>query len=212
MKKIYAVLAVVLLAAAVLSAAEPAPAKPSNLKFGFKAGLSLASFTGSQDTDWKIRAGGIIGGSMALRLADFLWFQSEIFFTQKGASYDGVSNGITSKSRANLSYIEIPILLKTYVPAQSPTLFPNIYAGPFLGLNLSGTYRVEYAGQTSEADIEGLKTLDYGFVLGGGIDILLKSSRLTLDIRYELGLAKIATDWTEKNAAISILVGFMFGK
>jgi hypothetical protein len=111
----------------------------------------------------------------------------------------------------NLSYLEIPVLAKLQIPSQG-SIKPNIFAGPAIGLKLSGSVKAKYAGETETENIEDLKGMDLGLVIGGGVDYLMGNKILTVDLRYTLGLGTISDYEGEdvKNGVFSILFGILF--
>jgi len=94
---------------------------------------------------------------------------------------------------------------------------PCLFAGPVLALKLSGKMKAEYAGESEEEDIEDedMKSTDFGLVIGAGLDFGLGApgmGKLTVDIRYSLGLSTISTFEGDdvKNGVFSLMVGFSF--
>jgi hypothetical protein len=181
-------------------------------EIGVKAGLNIADYKdGWRDTDSKM---GFCGGAFIIfSINEMLAVQSEFLFSMKGAKLgenvrtDEFGNIIaTSSIREVLNYLEIPVLGKLYVLPQS-RVRPNLFAGPYFALKLSGKHRVG----SQETDIEDLKDTDYGLVLGGGVDFELGQGQLTVDARYTLGLAKIYDSGADiKNRVISVMLGYSF--
>ena len=103
--------------------------------------------------------------------------------------------------KENLSYIDIPVLVKIYPPLSLPVKI-NAFAGPYAGFAIAAKAKID----DSKTDImDTLKTFDFGLVFGGGVDI----NSFTVDARYALGLAKIAESGAElKNGVLSVLVGY----
>ncbi|GAH00873.1 unnamed protein product, partial [marine sediment metagenome] len=124
--------------------------------------------------------------------------------------------GDTLKIWIKLDYLEIPVLAKIIVPTPGGVK-PCLFAGPVLALKLSGKMKAEYAGESVEEDIEDedMKSTDFGLVIGAGLDFGLGVSgmgKLTVDIRYSLGLSTISTFEGDdvKNGVFSLMVGFSF--
>jgi hypothetical protein len=107
-----------------------------------------------------------------------------------------------------MSYIEVPVLFR-YGFQTTGEIKPFVMAGPSLALQLS--CNVEEDGDKESCDDAygedgSYGSFDFGLVLGAG----LSRDRLSLSVRYDLGLMNIAnTDpWVSKNRAIMILLGF----
>ena len=181
-------------------------------EIGLKAGLNIADYKGDwRDTDSKM---GFCGGAfITCNINEMFAVQTEFLFTMKGANLgeivrtDEFGNIIeTSSIRDVLNYLEIPVLGKLSVLPQG-RVRPNLFAGPFFALKLSGKHKVG----SQETDMENLKDTDYGLVFGGGVDFELGQGELTVDARYTLGLAKIYDSGIDvKNRVISVMLGYSF--
>jgi hypothetical protein len=126
----------------------------------------------------------------------------------------------------SMNYLEVPVLLKFDMVPTGP-LHPNLFVGPAVALLMSS----EISAFGYSADVaDYVKSMDFGFVLGAGLDY----KRLTLDVRYTMGLGGVldvadALDaWNEyveadpgdalyfdkepsvKNTIFSVMVGFRF--
>ena len=231
MKKIFIITCIVFLFSATSVFAQYA-------YFGLKGGINLASFNGSESdaADWGSstkgsRFGFTVGAYSTIVLAKVFAIQPEALFTMNGAKYE--DKGLTTAGSAytdtmniNLNYIQIPVLLKFYVPVPG-MVKPNVFAGGYLGINISHKYKYEYevAGTVvfeEEGDIDDyflglaeITTLDYGPVFGGGIDFIVAGMQMSVDARYSLGLADLlevatGTEFSIKNGAFSIMYGIGF--
>jgi hypothetical protein len=71
---------------------------------------------------------------------------------------------------------------------------------------------MEVYGTSEVQDLdEYYKGTDFGVVLGGGLDFLLKKGKIVLDGRYALGLTTISElHLDEKNRVISFMLGYSF--
>lgn len=181
-------------------------------EIGLKAGLNVADYSGDRpDTDSKM---GFCGGAfITCSINEMFAVQTEFLFSMKGAKLgekvrtDEYGNIIeTSSIRDVLNYLEIPVLGKLSVLPQG-RVRPNLFAGPFFALKLTGKHKVG----SQETDLENLKDTDYGLVVGGGADFEFGQGQLTVDARYTLGLAKIYdSPIDEKNRVISVMLGYSF--
>jgi hypothetical protein len=171
------------------------------ISFGVKGGVNYTSLSGDDVPDglgWKLGFGG--GVVAALNVMDMFVIQPEVLYTMKGGEDPDEEYSF------DLTYVEVPVLLKYSVPMEG-MISPNFFVGPSLGILMSA----EFAEEDVKDD---LKTMDFGVVVGAGVDFDMGTGKVTLDGRYTLGLMSIddsgeEQDW--KNGAISVMLGYMFG-
>ena len=191
-------------------------------KKGIKVGLDFAKLHGKHvedledflEEDVESRTGFCVGFYLTYSISEMFAIQPEILFTTKGATYQEEIYDVTLKASVNLSYIDIPVLAKLLIPTQS-SIKPSIFAGPYVGINLSGKSRIEIDGEAEEEDIEDLKDYDLGLIIGGDIDFkpaFLGKGSITVDIRYALGLTTLSEeeDVDVKNGVILLMIGYNF--
>jgi len=171
------------------------------ISFGVKGGVNYTSLSGDDVPDglsWKLGFGG--GVVAALNVMDMFVIQPEVLYTMKGGEDPDLEYSF------DLTYVEVPVLLKYSVPMEG-MISPNFFVGPSLGILMSA--------ELDEVDVkDDLKTMDFGVVVGAGVDFDMGTGKVTLDGRYTLGLMSIddseaEQDW--KNGAISVMIGYMFG-
>ncbi len=191
-----------------------------DFKYGIKGGINLSNFFGKDaeiagiiESDIKI--GYTTGLFGTLFLKDTIAIQPEVLFTLKGER--AVIFGVEA-SHNNLYYIDIPLLLKLYLPEQRRyPVKPNLFVGPYFGINLWNRAvakdeladNLEAMGEDTEVEYEDVRKLDYGFVFGLGMDF----RTLLLEGRYSLGIT--TTDDSDfdldlKNQSIAIMLGLIF--
>jgi hypothetical protein len=109
-----------------------------------------------------------------------------------------------------LAYLEIPILAKFIIATQG-SVKPSLFAGPAVAIILNNKFKAVDNGTAYEGSFEGIKSTDFGLAFGGGLEIIRK---ITVDLRYTLGLTKIAeiegTVFDIKNGAFSLMIGYSF--
>lgn len=197
--------------------------RPSRLRaLGIKIGYSGASLYGENVEEFeeylqyemKTKGGLNLGGFIIVNLNPYLALQSELNYVQKGAKTGGEAAGEEFKAWINLSYLEIPALLRFYLPSQSDFNF-SIYAGTYVGLKTRARAKAEVAGIKAETDIENIKSTDAGLIFGASFDFsppLIKGGQLSFDLRYTLGLTSIATEpeVETKNKVFSVSLAYLF--
>jgi hypothetical protein len=206
---IFALLAIALAAAFLFPVAVFGTRLP---KIGMKAGLNIADYEGGwRDTDSKM---GFCGGAfITCSINEMFAVQTEFLFSMKGAILgeiarrDEFGNIVETFTISEvLNYLEIPVLGKLSVLPRS-RVKPNLFAGPYYALKLSGKHKIG----SYETNIEYLKDGDYGLVFGGGVDFELGEGELTVDTRYTLGLSQIfGSSIDSRNRVISVMLGYSF--
>ncbi|MDH5173815.1 MAG: PorT family protein [Elusimicrobiota bacterium] len=188
---------------------------------GLKAGMNIANMHGDNvklaeelGIEFSSKIGLCAGGFITYTLNDMFAVQPEFLFSVKGAKGEGEIEGEPTKITMRMNYLEIPVLAKLLIPTPGDVR-PSLFVGPSLAIKLTGKSKLESAAGSEEADIEGLKSTDFGLVFGGGIDFALGRGKFTVDARYTLGL--ITTREPEegeeidiKNGVISLMVGYSF--
>lgn len=181
---------------------------------GLKIGANFANFYGEDlkeleeelGENFESRLGICIGGFITFNISEMFAIQPEVLYSMKGSKAEGTLFGETFKLQFNLSYLEIPVLVKLRIPTQG-NVKPSLFVGPSLAIKLSGKGKMEYAGESEEEDIEELKDTDFGLIIGAGVDF----GKLTVDLRYNLGLTKIPEEDDDvKNKVISLMIGYSF--
>ncbi len=181
---------------------------------GVKGGINLATIGGS---DVPTGVTGITqyaaGVFVEISLPGPLAIQPEVLYSVKGSKADVPATFLTPAMTvtSTLSYIEIPVLLKFYLP--TPVIKPNIFAGPALGILTSAKAKAEYSGGSVETDIkDAVTSSDIGAVIGAGVKLALPIVDLSIEGRYNYGLKSIdKQDGTKVyNRTISVLVGIGF--
>ena len=150
---------------------------------GAIVGATFASLRGVDGLDSRT---GLMGGlSLVLPLAGGLGLQPELLFVSKGA--EGSQGDVEG---LELNYVEVPILLRLSM-GQGSVVNPHLYAGPYLGYNIS--CNVEGTSVDCD-DVPGVstKSVDVGGTLGGGLDFSLGGLVLTGGLRYSFGVSKVA--------------------
>ena len=181
----------------------------SYAQFGVRLGANMANFSVDDDVEYKSKLGFSAGVFYKLKAGDKLAIQPELNLVQQGSKLE--DDGVDVTLSAN--YIQIPVLLKyAFGNAEKTNFF--IQAGPYVGIGVGKIKLKSCAGEdceTEEEDFgeETLKSSDFGLNLGAGVNI---NSKLSIDIRYGLGLSDIDSedDISAKNTAINLGVGYTF--
>jgi outer membrane immunogenic protein len=204
--------------ASVIASLLPCAAGAMGIEKGVKAGVNLASFRGefADLADAKTRAGFVGGGFVAFGFAPDLAVQVELLYTQKGAKFESVGmddegspTGRTYDTFVKVDYLEVPVLLRGTLLRGAPVQ-PMYLVGPTAGINLGGT--VESDG-LHDADLDDLKSVDLGLVLGAGAGFKLGGRKATAEFRYTTGFTDIydlVGNAESINSVFSLMAGIAF--
>ncbi len=206
-----------------LSAGE-GTAQDGGAAFGMKGGVNFASFRGEgaviDNGRGAVSPGnrvGFVGGVfVTIPLRPTALIQPEVVYAQKGARYASGGDEVVWEAH----YVEFPLLLK--VRLGSGAARPALFIGPAAAFKLNA--RVVGRSADGEEDEntevgESVRSVDWGLVFGGGVDIAAGDGSLTLEGRYTLGLSPFAKDpepgqtrsgVDPKNGVLSFQVGYAF--
>jgi hypothetical protein len=191
--------------------------------FCVKAGLNLSTFNvPDENTPPKplMTPGLHMGITRDFKLSQSFVFETGILFSMKGyrVDYSGTFMGIpfTIDGKTNLSYLEIPLLIKGYYEI-GPSTRLYAAAGPYVGIGLVGKEEAEVTinGDTesdfrnlSFGEDEDVKRVDLGLNFGTGIEF----KSFLLGVNYGLGLTDISQNSnTIKNRVLAFSLGYRFG-
>lgn len=212
---------VVVIVLSLVAGVALAEEKPSRLEKGVKLGLSMANLNGGI-VDGESKAGFAAGGYAGYKIADPLLVQIEALFVMKGAVID---TGLGLSESVRLNYLEIPLLVKASFPtravkkpsfyASDPGLTPYVCFGPAFAIKMSGAYAIN-------EDTAEVETVDVGITFGGGFDAGVGKGKITVDLRFNLGIMDVVeVPWSYeitgetlyyglKNRCFTVLVGYGF--
>jgi hypothetical protein len=203
------------LALGLLGALFAAPVQAQSVELGFKGGLNLATWGGSDTMDGDRRPGVVAGGFLAFALGPHLSIQPEFLYSSKGARLRDA--GWTDTFMQD--YLELPVLARFDIPIEGSALRPSLFAGPALAFELRCDIHSTSDSQTDELSCSdyGLdtKSVDMGLVLGGGLGLVRNGMRLGLEVRYTLGMVSFPDgdldDFDLKHRVLGIMATIAFG-
>jgi len=170
-------------------------------KIGIRVGFNSASFSGDDTyTDYQVaKMGASLGGFITYPINNRFALQPEINLSIKGNRYE--DEGFWSE--VQMYWLEVPVLgVYTF------NRF-SVYAGPYLGIYLSGdaSYGGDYGSGSDDIKSDDVGNPDFGFIIGGGFSFTRK---LSIDGRYNAGLLSLDPDRESDftNSVVQILVGY----
>jgi Outer membrane protein beta-barrel domain len=169
---------------------------------GIRGGYNLSTI---QDV-LKLTVSGNTGSAKATNLAGYMGglvfnfgvsksfsIQPEVLYAQQGAQITDGDNFIKGKTNV----VNVPLLFKLAVGSPQIKFFIN--AGPYIGyalnstvdIKLNGTLTTQKLDFNNEYDISGQKDnrIDFGAIGGAGLQFNLGGPLLTLEGRYQFGMA-----------------------
>lgn len=176
-------------------------------QIGAIVGATFSTLRGVDDLDSRT---GLLGGlQLVLPSSGPLGLEIDGLFVSKGAK--GTNTG---PDGLKLDYVEVPVLLRLSLAPGLP-VSPHVYAGPYLGYQISCTVQ----GTSADCDdVPGVstKTVDIGGTVGGGVNVALGGMILTGGLRYSFGVSKVAdfdvgsVNESAKNGVFAVYAGLAF--
>lgn len=174
------------------------------IKFGF-VGSHVRSEAQRLDSDGAT-TGVNFGLATGFNIAPMAAFETGLYYTEKGGFNRNGDNG--GKLTYDLNYLEIPLVLKYYIPSGDRAVFQP-FVGAYLGLGVGGQIK-DYDAKLSYGSFSNgyFRRGDSGLTLGCGVSWTF----LYASLGYEWGLANIASDSFAEahNRALVFCVGFAF--
>jgi hypothetical protein len=139
-----------------------------------------------------------------------LALQPELLFTRKGTELS--EEGGTAKLK--LDYIEIPVLVRFNIPAQS--VMPFLYGGPVVSFESACKFEGSEGGVSVEIDCDSpeleanTESTDFGILFGGGLAFPAGPGDIFVEGRYSFGLVDIDADegFEAKNRSGAVMLGY----
>ena len=180
--------------------------------FGIKGGLNISNIKGTNNDDNIDKALGLHAGIfMQYNVLNMVYFQPELFYTQKGYKSDFSIGDLKTKTSDSYDYVELPLLIK--LSFGSPMVKIQPYVGPSVSYLVNAKSKVTTTlGSLSTTNtnnvIDDMHLFDIGLSLGGDLVI---NDKLMLGARYNYGLSKIYDNDTDvQNGVLMLTVGFLF--
>ena len=153
-------------------------------------------------TEVSSRTGFVGGLSLTIMSNKAMSLGAEGLYVQKGAK---LKSGTVTGSE-EIAYLEVPVLL--HIKLGSGPMHPFLLVGAQYSMMLSCSQKISTLADVDCKANNDIRSSDYGIMAGIGI----RSGKLSLSIRYDLGLQDITKDPSPgdpvaKNRAIMALVG-----
>jgi hypothetical protein len=181
MKKIIYLLLIIILTSTSL-------VQSQSLKFGLKAGINLANYSGSDISTSTITSfhAGLVS---ELKVFKNFSLQPELLYSMQGAEIDELGQQFTNE----LGYVSIPVLAKFYLDRNL-----SLELGPQFSFLLNERNNVQ-AGDSNTFD----------FAVAAGLSYKL-GKHFFVQGRYGLGLTEPKRDANIKNTVLQASLGYLF--
>lgn len=193
--------------------AEPVE-QPGLSAFGIIGGLNFPNLSlgdGNALENAKKRTTFAGGAFFTLGLGRIVAIQPEVLLSVKGTKASNpTQNFTTGDLTLSMNYIEIPLLLKAYIPLKNPNLRPNLFVGPAIAFLISCRVGEDVIGGTRDCANGGptIKDTDTSIMFGAGVDFM---HSFTAQVRFDLGLQDVDEEQgTAKNRSLLLMLGYFF--
>jgi outer membrane protein W len=190
-----------------------------NVSFGPVVGVGHSWITGVENTKFKPSVN--IGGTLVYSFVPHWGIGGDIRFSfLEGVKTKVESGNNKVVTNLNATYLRIPLKAFYFFGEYGDRLRPKLYIGPSVGFFLGGNQKIKTTAGNNSNTIKTdskdyLKSIDFGFVAGGGINYRLqKSTWLNVDLVYNNGLIDISEGNSynaSRNLGISAGVTFPMG-
>jgi hypothetical protein len=195
------------------------------IDLGFKGGIGKSEFlyeaiaeTPSAYFDTNPISSYSAGVTANIKIKGILNLQPEILYRTKGVKfnfYHSLSRYDASNTWTyNLSYLEIPILMKLSF-FEDANINPYLLLGPsfnfLLGAKLKTSYVIPEIGNDLDRK-RGFDTFDLGLIPGAGVEYKYNAGAVSFEVRYEYGYDYINNEYLDfdgsiRNSDFSIYLG-----
>jgi hypothetical protein len=177
-KKLY--MTIVGLGIVALAKAQPTPQLLPSISFGIKGGTNLTTLSTHDTFNADSRAGYLAG--IWGRVGVVGWFvQPELYYSRKKATFNNEATG--AENTVVVRGLDLPVLIGRRFGMNG--VYGRVNTGPVISFATKNDQTQDNIPYNSSRLITKSQGLQWQF--GAGVDI----SRISLDLRYELGLNKI---------------------
>lgn len=162
------------------------------------AGINIANITGG---DGKDIVGLAAGAEFEYQAGEIFSISAGAIYSQQGSKSSKIVEGVGVDYKANLDYLNIPVLANVYV---APGLAVKLGVQP--SFKLKAKQKAEALGQKLDADLDDIKSFDFSIPVG----LSYEYKNVVLDGRYNWGLIDTMKGYDGKNSVVQITLGYKF--
>lgn len=190
----------------------------AQLKFGLKAGLSLANinYDGEDGDETEFLPTFHAGPIVEFGITESIGVGAGALLSGKGFQIKDEFLGEKFTSKANPLYLQIPVMLQY----KNNGFFAAI--GPYVAFGIGGKVKTEVAGETDSepidfgnSELDGFSPLDFG----AGLELGYGFGPVRVSAAYNLGLANVipkdyadASGEKATHTVIGLSAAYLFGK
>ena len=171
--------------------------KAGDMTAGVMAGGDYGKVTSDPESseftlDYKV--GFLAGAFLGIAVNDVFSVEPQAFFVRKGTKLSGTGTSSSIEGGVKVSYIEVPVLGKFWIPVSDSQVRPFIFAGPYGAFKVSCSVDGAAFGGSKDCDQTTeikLKSTDFGATGGGGLEFKAGKQAVRVDVRYDFGLTNI---------------------
>lgn len=160
-----------------------------------------------------MRTGFLAGAFLNYKENRLFTIQLELLYTGKGyrikdvIQYDSLDNIIAqSDVEFVFNYIEAPLLAKIIAPMEGKYI-PYLIGGGFVAYNVDNKMRL-LEGLPLDFDIENADDVDFGAIIGIGMDMKSGRGKLFFETRYDMSFGKPIKNQNQKLRTLAIHFGY----
>ncbi|RNC63516.1 porin family protein [Proteiniphilum sp. X52] len=191
-------------------------AASAQVNLGIKGGVNMSNFYGDELNDKNAKIGFHIGLAADYEFMYNSAIQTGLFFTTKGAKYQGSLGSVSGEISVNPMYLQLPVHY-AYKLDVSPGTRIVFHAGPYAAYGVGGKTKFKVSAGSGSAERDGenvfgkdklLKPFDAGLGLGVGAEF----GQILFDLGWDMGLVNISnvSNGNIKNQNAYLSVGYKF--
>jgi hypothetical protein len=196
--------------------------KSGDMTIGIMAGVNYATVNQdpqSSEVTFAYKVGLVAGAFLGFQVTPEFSIEPQALYSQKGSKVTGTGTNSSLEGGIRITYIEVPVLGKFWIPVSNTQMRPFVFAGPEVEFKVSCTAEGAILAVTGSADCDQtgseikLKSTDFGATAGAGIQFKAGNQDVRVDARYTLGLTDINDSGDTrkiKNRAFAATVGLGF--
>jgi len=191
-------------------------ANAQSTSIGIRAGVNIATISGAGNIydNSNLKPGSSFSAMVNYKFNSTWSLFGELGFEQKGFQNLKSANNIETRIIRCFDYINIPIALRGTFPLNDKiSLYGQL--GPYNSFLVNSRYDETRNGesmQTVKTD-KNIKSSDFGWWLGGGVEFPIAGRKFIADLRYCRGIMEVDKVNSDlRNKSLSVSLGFWFSR
>ncbi|MBR3073798.1 porin family protein [Fibrobacter sp.] len=156
----------------------------AQISIGGRAAVNYGTAWGENTDDIKWGIGFNAGAAAKIDILPIITFVPGVEVELRTVSAD---SPFADELSYSFWYLDFPLLARFSI---IPMVFADV--GVNIGFNLIASEKKKIAGETITEDVEEAKTVDFGFIVGGGVSVI---PNLDINVRIVLGIADMMEDF-----------------